>query len=127
MSVGEELYRRVVEAIPEGIWVVDPQGLTIFSNRRMAEILGANLEAMPKGSCFDSVFPEDLADAQRHFACGLAGDRGPFDFRLRRADGSPIWVSVSCMRVYNDAGDPIGLLGLFSDISERKRAEGALR
>ena len=72
VSVGEELYRRVVEAIPEGIWVVDPQGLTIFSNRRMAEILRADFEAMPKVSCFDSVFPEDLADAQRHFACSLA-------------------------------------------------------
>src|SRR5262249_29765718 len=49
------------------------------------------------------------------------------DFRLRRAGGSSIWVSISCMPVYDDAGAATGLLGLFSDISERKQAEAALR
>jgi hypothetical protein len=34
------MYRRIVEAVPGGIWVVDPQDRTIFSNPRMAEILG---------------------------------------------------------------------------------------
>src|SRR5215471_9010171 len=121
------MYRRVVEAVPEGIWVVDPQGLTIFSNRRMAEILGIDFESMPKQSCFDCVFAQELADAQRHFARTLAGDRRPFDFRLRRADGSPIWVSISCMPVHDDAGATVGLLGLFSDITKRKEAEAALR
>lgn len=121
------MYRRVVEVVPEGIWVVDPQGLTLFSNRRMAEILGTHFESMPKQSCFDCVFPEDLVDAQRHFARTLAGDPRPFDFRLRRADGSPIWVSISCMPVCDNAGGPVGLLGVFSDITERKQAEAALR
>ena len=127
MSIAEEMYRRVVEAVPEGIWVVDPQGLTIFSNRRMAEILGTDFDSMPKKSCFDCVFPEELADAQRHFARTLAGDCRPFDFRLRRADESPIWASISCRPIYDEAGVPIGLLGLFSDITERKQAEAALR
>jgi PAS domain S-box-containing protein len=121
------MYRRVVEAVPEGIWVVDPQGRTIFSNRRMADILGVEFESMPGQSCFDCVYPDELADAQDHFARTLAGDRRPFDFRLRRGDGSPIWVSISCMLVSDDAGSPIGLLGLFSDITERKHAEAALR
>jgi hypothetical protein len=32
--------RRIIEAVPGGIQVVDPQGGTIFSNRRIAEIQG---------------------------------------------------------------------------------------
>src|SRR5947207_6826730 len=83
VSVSEKMYRRIVEAVPEGIWVVDPQGRTIFSNRRMAEILGIDFESMPEQSCFGCVFPEEMADAQRHFARTFAGDRRPFDFRLR--------------------------------------------
>jgi len=127
VSISNEPYRRIVEAVPEGIWVVDPQGSTIFSNRRMAEILGVDFDSMPRQSCFGCVFPDELEEAQRHFARTLAGDRRPFDFRLRRADGSPIWVSISCMPVYDDSGVPTGLLGLFSDITERKQAEAALR
>ena len=127
MSVNDEMYRRIVEAVPEGIWVVDPQGRTLFSNRRMAEILGVDFESMAEQSCFGCVYPEELADAQRHFARTLGGDNRPFDFRLRRADGSPIWVSISCMPMNDAAGAPAGLLGLFSDISERKRAEAELR
>lgn len=126
MSISDEMYRRIVEAVPEGIWVVDPEGWTIFSNRRMAEILGTDFESMPEQSCFGCVFPDELADAQRHFARTLAGDRRPFDFRLRRADGSPVWVSISCMPVYDDKGTQVGLLGLFSDITERKQVQAAL-
>jgi two-component system, cell cycle sensor histidine kinase and response regulator CckA len=127
VNVSNEMYRRIVEAVPEGIWVVDPQGRTIFSNQRMAEILGVDFESMSEQSCFACVFPDELADAQRHFARTLTGDRRPFDFRLRRADGSPIWVSISCMAMCDDTGAPVGLLGLFSDITERKRAEAELR
>jgi len=127
MRIDNEMYRRIVEAVPEGIWVVDPQGLTIFNNRRMAEILGVGYESMRGQSCFDCVFPDELADAQQLFARTLGGDLRPFDFRLRRADGSPIWVSISAMPVYDDAGTTVGLLGLFADITERRQAGAALR
>jgi PAS domain S-box-containing protein len=129
VNISDEMYRRITEAVPEGIWVVDSEGHTIFSNRRMAELLGVDFESMPSQSCFGCVYPEELADAQRHFARTLGGDRRPFDFRLRRADGSPIWVSISCMLVSapDQTAAPVGLLGLFSDISERKQAEAALR
>jgi len=127
VSENEDMYRRIVEAVPDGIWVADAQGRTIFANRRMAEILKIDFELMPEQSCFGCVFPEELADAERHFARTFAGDRRPFDFRLRRADGTPIWVSISCMPICDETGAPVGLLGLFSDITERKQAEAALR
>src|SRR4051812_17902452 len=95
-------YQQIVEAIPEGIWVVDPEGRTLFSNRRMAHILGVDFESMPTQSCFGCVFPDELADAQRHFARALAGNPSPFEFRLRRLDGTPIWVQISCMPVRED-------------------------
>ena len=126
MRIDNEMYHRIVEAVPEGIWVVDPQGLTIFNNRRMAEILGVGYESMRGQSCFDCVFPDELADAQQLFARTLGGDLRPFDFRIRRADGSPIWVSISAMPVYDDAGTTVGMLGLFADITERRQAGAAL-
>ena len=127
MRADEEMCRRIVEALPGGIWIVDLQGRTIFSNSRMAEILGTDIESMSEQSCFECVFPDDLAEAQRHFAQGMAGSSAPFDFRLRRTDGSVQWVSISCNSIVDDSGGTIGLLGIFADISERKRVEATLR
>jgi PAS domain S-box-containing protein len=121
----EELYRRVVEAVPEGIWIADPQGRTLFCTPRMAEILRTDVESLAQSSCFDYLFPGDLEEAQRQFGCALAGSRVPFDFRLRRTDGSAIWVSISCKATCDDAGNVVYLLGLFTDITERKRSEAA--
>jgi PAS domain S-box-containing protein len=127
MITHEEMCRRIVLAVPDGIWVVDPQGQTIFNNKRMAEILGADTESLAEQSCFDCVFPEDLAEAQRQFAQGMAGNRQPFDFRLRRNNGLEIWVSISCGPVFDDSGVVAGLLGLFAEITERKRLESKNR
>lgn len=123
----DELWRRIVIAVPDGIWVVDAQGKTLFNNKRMAEILGADTESLSGQSCFECVFPEDLPEAQRQFAEGIAGNREPFDFRLRRNDGSPIWVSISCGPICDASGAIVGLLGLFSDITGRKLAEAKIR
>jgi two-component system, cell cycle sensor histidine kinase and response regulator CckA len=119
----DEVYRRIVEAVPEGIWTVDTQGRTIFCNERMAEILGTDMESMPELSCFETVFPEDLAEAQRQFAVHMADDAPPFDFRLRRKDGSALWVSISCKPFHDDVGAAIGLLGLFTEITARRQSE----
>jgi two-component system, cell cycle sensor histidine kinase and response regulator CckA len=127
MRVSDEMYRLIVEAVPEGIWVANAQGRTLFCNRRMAEILGVDVESMADRSCFDHVFPDELEQARGYFERNLAGDREPFDFRLRRADGSPVWVRISGMPMLDHSGASVGLLGLFSDISEQKHAEAALR
>jgi PAS domain S-box-containing protein len=127
MGAHEEMYTRILKAVPEGLWVVTPQGETIFCNEYMAELLGTDVESLKKLSCFDPLFPEDREEAQRQFGLQMAGGARPFDFRLRRIDGSAIWVRISCKPLFDDSGDRIGLLGLFTDITDRRRAEASLR
>lgn len=99
----------------------------MFCNERMAQILGTDVESLEKMSCFDPVFPDDLEEAHRQFKLQMDNGGQPFDFRLRRNDGSAVWVSSSGSTMYDDSGSVIGLLGLFTDITERKRAEAMLR
>ena len=127
MEPNKETYRRIVKAVPEGIWVVDPQGRTIFCNERMAKILGTDVESLEKMTCFDPVFPADLEEARRQFGLQMVRAGEPFDFRLRRNDGSAVWVSISCRQMYDQSGDIISLLGLYTDITERHRVEARLR
>jgi hypothetical protein len=51
----------------------------------MAEILRIDFESMSEQSCFACVFPDELADAQRHFARSLARPSAlRFSFAPRR-------------------------------------------
>ena len=127
MITAEEMYRRIVMAVPDGIWIVDPQGHTIFNNKRMADILASDSESLSNQSCFDCVFPEDMPAAQLRFSEGIAGNREPFDFRLRRNDGSEVWVSISCGPMSDASGVVVGVIGLFAEITERKFAEAQVR
>jgi len=78
VNLDKETYRRIVSAIPEGIWLVTPQGRTIFCNERMAQILGYDIKSLQRLSCFGPIY---------------------------------------------DSGRVTGLLGLFTDITDRKRAQ----
>jgi PAS domain S-box-containing protein len=77
-----------------GIWVIDDSAKTVYANERMAEILGTTVAELSGKHSFDYVFPEDASAAQRLFEAKQKGDSNPFRFRLRRQDGSPVWVEV---------------------------------
>jgi PAS domain-containing protein len=53
-------------------------------------------------------------EAQRLFEAKVRGDTKPFHFKLRRKDGSAVWVDVQGTPLYNAAGVFIGIVGTFS-------------
>jgi len=50
----EEKYRRLVETLTEGIWVLDKDANTSFVNPRMAQMLGYTIDEMMGSICFIS-------------------------------------------------------------------------
>jgi PAS domain S-box-containing protein len=101
----------------DGIWIVDTEGKTVYASDRMAEILGTDRTALVGKPSFDFVFQEDVEAAQRLFNWKKGGSAEPFHFRLRRADGSAVWVDVQGTPMQNAAGKFTGIVGTFS-ISE---------
>jgi len=98
----------------DGIWIIDAEGKTVFANESMAEILGTAAAELSGRDSFRYVFPEDLQAAQRLFASKQAGSPAPFHFRLRREDGSPIWVDVQGTPLRNAGGRFTGIVGTFT-------------
>ena len=97
----------------DGIWIIDSDGSTLYANAAMGEILGADPTELLGKTSFTYVFPEDL-DAARHlFESKQRGDVKPFHFRLRRKDGSAIWVDVQGTPMHNVAGEFLGIVGTF--------------
>ena len=104
--------------IQDGIWIIDTEGKTVYANQRMADILGVSpLELIGQPS-FIYVFPEDTAAARQLFEAKTRGDANLFHFKLRRKDGSPVWVDVQGTPMYNAAGTFNGIVGTFSVLPE---------
>lgn len=107
-----------MEKQPDGIWIIDTEAKTVYANIRMAEILGTTPSEMQGQPSFTYVFPEDVDAARRLFDWKKGGNAAPFHFRLRRKDGSTIWVDVQGTPMKNAAGQFTGIIGTFAVSSQ---------
>jgi PAS domain S-box-containing protein len=103
-----------LEKAKDGIWIIDLEAHTVYASQRMAEILGTTPSEMIGRPSFGYVFPEDAPAAQQLFDAKKRGSSNPFHFKLRRADGSAIWVDVQGTPLYNAAQEFYGIVGTFS-------------
>ena len=122
----EVRYRRIVETTNEGVWVLDAKLHTSYVNRQMAEMLSYEPHEMVGRSVFDFYFPEDVENKRQALSRREQGLREQVDERLRRKDGSELWVRMAAAPVFKDKGEFDGALAMMSDITERKRAEEAI-
>jgi len=123
----EEKFRRIVETAHEGAWVFDADYATVFVNQRMADMLGYAPEEMVGRRLIDFMPAESLEDSLYQQQRRRQGFSDVFEQRMRRKDGSPLWVLISASPLYNSAGAFTGALGMFSDLTARKAVEEALR
>ncbi len=122
-----ERYRSMVETANEGIWLIDLAGRTVYCNERMSEMLGYSPAEMKEFSPLDCCFPEDVETTRQRILANLAGLREQFDARFRRQDGAELLVMASTSPLRDVEGRISGAFGLFSDVTDRKRAEAAAR
>jgi len=124
----EEQYRLVTEHISDAIFFLDLDGRLIFGNPRCTKLTGYGADEFQRTWIFSLLTPEGAVEAQARFDAARAG-RGmspPFETPLIRKDGSLVRVEADFTGVLKD-GRVIGLLGVARDISERQRADQALR
>ncbi len=123
----EEKYRRIVETATEAIVMADGEARTVFANARWSEIFGYSLEEARHLTHFDMVFPEDVAAMKARWEARKRGQEERYEFRMRRKDGSPVWVLIGVAPRFGPEGQFLGTLVMITDITEQKRAEEALR
>jgi PAS domain S-box-containing protein len=121
-------FRRLADLSPAILWTTSPEGLCTFLSRRWCEITGRPAESGLGSGWLDAVHPEDRAHAAAVFRDALAR-REPYgiDFRLRGADDACTWVLAAARPCFDDEGAFTGFAGTMFDITDRKRAEIALR
>lgn len=122
----EELYQRVVQNAPFGIYIV-ADGKFVFVNPVFESITGyAAAELMGRAS-LTLIHPEDRETVREHAVRMLKGQRisSQREFRILRKDGQVRWAIETV--VSTDYGGKRATLGNFVDITERREAELRLR
>lgn len=126
LRASERRFRAMLETANEGVWLIDREARTQYANDRMAALLATTPDQVATRGVADFVFPEDLPVMRERIGRNLAGRTEEFDFRFRRADGAEIQVLAGTSPVRDGSGAVVGALGLFTDITARRRAETAL-
>jgi PAS domain S-box-containing protein len=123
----EERYRLLFENNLAGVFRTTVSGRPLDCNQAMAHMLGYDSpqDALVHRAT-DFYYSEDERTKfleKLKFEGGLSN----FEMRLRRKDGSPLWVIANVNSLTVEAGDEPAIQGILVDITERKRAEQALR
>jgi len=127
LVASEQKYRRIVDTAREGIWVIDEQARTTFANRALEEMLGCAPGAMLGRSVFDFVDPEEHARTTAGLERRRRGLAERQDQKYLHQDGSAVWVLMEASPLTDDEGHFAGALAMVTDVTDRRRAEDALR
>lgn len=126
LADNESRHRLLLETAAEGVWVLDREGNTTYANTAMAQMLGCSEIARGR-SWLDFVYDEDCPSARIYMRRRIAGISEKHEFRLRRADGSPIYTIISTAPVPDASGEIVGMLGYITDITERVQMDRQLK
>lgn len=130
LRASEEQFRQVVEHIRQVFWIRDyPEKNLLYVSPAYEVIWGRSRESLyesPK-SWFQAVIDEDRGRVQKAFANLKALGKYHEIYRIERPDGTIRWIEDRAFPVLNERGAVYRIAGIAEDITERKRAEAALK
>jgi PAS domain S-box-containing protein len=129
LQLSEQSYRQLVESVQVILWRggVDTTEFS-YVNQEAEDLLGYPAQKWVSTPAFwaDHLYPEDRELAES--CCkAVAENRGPqrFEHRMIAADGRLVWLRTS-VRLVARNGETKELVGVMTDITERKQAQEAV-
>lgn len=126
LQESEERYRNIVETANEGILTTDNKTRITYVNPKIIDMLGYTLEEIIGKSVCDFVSEEYRYIVNRNLKKRTPGIFESYELKLIRKDGMPLWMLINAKPLFDKDGKFIGVMSMFTDITQRKEAEDAL-
>ncbi len=127
----EATYRALFENSNDGIFLLTPDGRELNANQPALDMVGYTWEEYKKLNQTKSnmvAAPEQQEDAQARFDAVLRGEHVPlYERTLIAKDGRKIQTEINLSAARDATGKIILVQSVVRDITERKKAEEALR
>jgi PAS domain S-box-containing protein len=130
----EERYRLLANNSSDVIWTIDLEGKFTFISPSVEKLRGFTVAEAMQQSLDETFSPESVNIAQvglvktlEVIQMGRPCPEFRGDLEVLCKDGTTVWTDVNITGLRDASGQFIGLLGVHRDITERQRAEAALR
>ena len=119
---------RLLDALEQAVIATDLEGRILYWNRFAEQLYGwPASEAMGRSIVEVTPTPDSRDVAAEIFGTLRQGRSWSGEFRVQRKDGRTFVAQVTDSPIEDASGQLVGVVGVSSDISERKRMEVALR
>jgi PAS domain S-box-containing protein len=127
LEKSEERYRTLAEASPDQIFIVGKDDTIKFANTALLKLFRLPYDQVV-GTPRKNLFPPDIADSQSiHFKKVFeTGEMLKTEERIQFGT-QEFWIDTSLVPLKDKTGNVTAVLGVSRDITDRKRAQEALR
>lgn len=125
----EARFRSAFEDTATGMALVATDGRCLKVNRSVCEIVGYTEEELFSLTFQDITHPDDIETDLGYTRQILAGEIPTYQMEKRyfHKCGDIVWILLSVSLLRDESGEPLYFIAQIQDISDRKRAEQALR
>lgn len=123
----ETRFMNVVEALGEGLFIVDKDSRIDYVNSRLTQLTGYTQEELLGKVASDLLLvQEDWPAFEQSQALAHHGKSDELEIQLRRKNGNTLWIMLHVTPYVDHEGVIIGALGACTNVTERKIAERKL-
>lgn len=129
LSEERNLLRTLINHLPDLIFAKDRKGQFIVANPAVARLMGTEKPEDLLGKTDFDYYPPDRAARSHALEQELIDTGEPLISRddLAHSKDGAQWLSSTKVPLRDEAGNVVGLVGIGRNITERKKAEDALR
>jgi PAS domain S-box-containing protein len=127
LRASEEKYRTLLETTSEGCWLINLELKTIEVNAALCKMLGYSPDEMIGKTPFDFVDDENRKIFIEQTSKISTTPHRSYEITLKKKNGEDLPTYFNATTIRGESGEVLGAFAFITDITEKKRAEEALK